>query len=70
MVRRMYFLAASLSLLAGCPDTSGPPPARAPTVCERAGQPCQLPAGPMGICNESLAAECETPPCLACFSQH
>lgn len=68
LVRSISIL--SLALLAGCPDSMPRTSPSAPTVCERAGQPCQLPDGPMGVCNESLAAECETPPCLACFSQH
>jgi hypothetical protein len=58
----------ALALLAGCPESGAPPAASAP--CERIGDPCRLPAGPMGVCNESLAASCDTPPCLACISQH
>lgn len=63
-------VAVSALALSGCGESRAISPARAPTVCERAGQPCQLPDGPMGVCNESLAAQCDTPPCLACFSQH
>ncbi len=66
----VLFTSLALARLTGCPDTSSTAPVRTPTVCERAGQPCQLPEGPMGVCNESLAVQCETPPCLACFSQH
>lgn len=67
MIARVALL-LSLAWLAGCADR--PSRATEPTACERMGQPCRMPDGPMGICNESTAVECASPPCLACISQH
>jgi hypothetical protein len=55
-------------LLEGCPETT-----RAPEVgdaCERIGQQCRLPEGPVGVCNDTGRTDCAEPPCLACVSQH
>jgi hypothetical protein len=41
------------------------------TVCQKAGQRCQLPSqGPLGICNDTPCAAGQLPPCLRCVPQH
>lgn len=55
--------------LTGCAERGAPAPPREPVVCERLGDRCQLPDGPIGICSETTEP-CEAPPCLACMSQH
>ncbi len=54
-------------LLLGCDAPPSTP--REPAACERIGDRCQLPGGPIGICSETTAP-CDEPPCLACMSQH
>ncbi|MGE0788370.1 MAG: hypothetical protein AB7S26_22035 [Sandaracinaceae bacterium] len=60
-------LLLSVIILGGCDATTRAPEVAAP--CEHMGDPCRLPSGPMGVCNETTAP-CESPPCLACISQH
>jgi hypothetical protein len=55
---------ALVLVLPACPE--GAPIA---TTCERVGDRCRMPDGPVGICGESLG-ECAEPPCLVCQSQH
>lgn len=64
--------ALGLSLLAlaltGCPE-----PARSasePAACERIGERCVLPDGPIGVCNDTGRTDCASPPCLDCMPQH
>ena len=52
--------------LTACPDTTPVSRGR----CEHVGDACQLEKGTLGLCSESLAAPCATPPCLACTPQH
>jgi len=56
-------------LLSGCPETGTTPTPREERDCERIGDRCHLPDGPIGICNETTGP-CNDPPCLACMSQH
>ncbi|MFK7991354.1 MAG: hypothetical protein AB8I08_35385 [Sandaracinaceae bacterium] len=37
--------------------------------CERLGDRCTTPEGPLGVCNVT-PGDCDEPPCLACISQH
>lgn len=62
----LFTALVALLVLSGCPETS----AISTEACAHVGDPCRLPSGPMGVCSESLATECEHPPCLACTSQH
>ena len=39
-------------------------------VCTEAGAQCQLPTGPLGVCERSQCAAGETSPCFECVSQH
>lgn len=59
-------LVLSLLSVSGCPDTTPVTRGR----CEGVGTPCQLENGTLGICSESLATACPSPPCLACTPQH
>jgi len=45
---------------------SGPALAR----CEEAGVQCQLPEGPLGVCERTTCATGATPPCFLCVPQH
>lgn len=56
-------------LLAGCPEPSATPRPREATACERIGERCVTPEGPIGVCSETTAP-CDEPPCLACMPQH
>jgi hypothetical protein len=40
------------------------------TVCVESGVQCQLPSGPLGVCERSLCPTGETSPCFQCISQH
>lgn len=67
--RPMVFAVLALFGLAGCPESSSEQRNGEPAACERMGERCQLPDGPVGICSETTAP-CDEPPCLACTSQH
>lgn len=54
--------------LVGCPE--GPTGPVSGTECERIGQQCRLPDGPVGVCNDTGRSDCDEPPCLACMPQH
>jgi hypothetical protein len=64
---RALLLVAAL-LLSGCPETASTPEPEQP--CERIGQRCRLPDGPVGVCNDTGRTDCESPPCLRCMPQH
>lgn len=54
-------------LLAGCPDVRrGAPQAQ----CVKAYDQCTLTSGVLGVCDVVACAADQTPPCLACRSQH
>jgi hypothetical protein len=38
--------------------------------CTKSGEQCQLPAGPLGVCERSTCGPGETPPCFQCTPQH
>jgi len=42
----------------------------APGRCEEAGAQCQLPEGPLGVCERTTCATAATPPCFVCVPQH
>ena len=41
-----------------------------PETCTESGVQCQLPAGPLGVCERSQCGASDTPPCFRCISQH
>jgi hypothetical protein len=61
-------LAAPLSALLACDSSplSVPPTA----ACSEAGVQCQLPEGPLGVCERSPCAPGAAPPCFKCTPQH
>jgi hypothetical protein len=54
------FVACDSSLVAPAPDV----------FCTESGRQCQLPDGPLGVCERSACASGDTPPCFQCVSQH
>ena len=60
-------IALALALCAGCDAAVVPAP---PAACAQVGQQCQLPDGPLGVCQQIACAAAVTPPCLRCTSQH
>ena len=42
----------------------------APTVCTEAGAQCQLPTGPLGVCERAQCPAGAVGPCYECISQH
>ncbi len=61
-------IALSASLLNAC-DASVLTTAPS-TVCTEAGAQCQLPNGPLGVCERSQCPDGTNAPCFACISQH
>jgi len=62
-----WIAALGLSLVACDLD----PTAAAPTArCSETGAQCQLPDGPLGVCERSECGAGETPPCFQCTPQH
>ncbi len=60
-------LAAVFALaLCGCPPTGAKK--QEPEPCLKLGQQCQLEPGKLGAC--AYRANCDTPGCLYCQSQH
>ncbi len=61
-------LAAALPVLIACNpgSLSSDPPVR----CAETGVQCQLPEGPLGVCERSPCAPGEIPPCFKCTPQH
>ncbi len=41
-----------------------------PTECSKIGVQCQLPNGPLGVCQSAPCSEGQAPPCFVCTSQH
>jgi len=60
-------LAVLLALVAAACDMSSSPP---PTTCTQIGAQCQMPDGPLGVCQETRCEAGATPPCFACTPQH
>ncbi len=62
-------LVAFALLVTGCPtrtEKSRVPPAPCVTLFAQ----CQMPDGPLGVCNDAPCAEGQTAPCFKCVSQH
>jgi hypothetical protein len=57
------------ALGAGCDPGSFATPAT-PADCVAIGARCQLPDGPIGVCQEAPCGAGATPPCFACTPQH
>lgn len=57
-----------LGLFVACSGGGSSHEPSAQAECERLGDPCRTPEGPLGVCNET--SPCEAPPCLACIPQH
>lgn len=56
----IIFLACDSDLLSPAPSA----------VCVESGAQCQLPEGPLGVCERSRCPVGSTPPCFQCTSQH
>ena len=56
---------AALTLV-GCPESVK----TKPRACTGAFEQCQLPEGPLGVCQETSCAEGKVAPCYRCVSQH
>jgi hypothetical protein len=41
-----------------------------PSTCVEAAMQCQLPDGPLGVCERSTCAAGAQPPCFQCVPQH
>lgn len=39
-------------------------------ICTESGEQCQLPKGPLGVCERRPCSASETAPCFTCVSQH
>lgn len=65
-VARALLGGLALLLVPGC-DLEGTP---VPVECARIGMQCQLPGGPLGVCQERPCKAGETAPCFTCTSQH
>ena len=62
------FVVAIALLLSGC-DASLLESAPA-SVCTEAGSQCQLPTGPLGVCERAQCPAGAPSPCFECISQH
>lgn len=61
-------LLLAVTLAAGaCDGVLVEPPGAA---CTAVGERCQLPGGPLGVCEQAPCAPAATPPCLRCTAQH
>jgi hypothetical protein len=58
------------SLLVSVACDAGLSPGAPPAKCVESGAKCQLPAGPLGVCERSRCSAGETPPCFECIPQH
>jgi hypothetical protein len=59
-------LALVAGLCGGCDVVSEPPVA----ACAEIGSQCQLPRGPLGVCQQTECDAAAMPPCFKCTSQH
>jgi hypothetical protein len=62
------FVLLAFCLLAACPGAEVATPK--PKICQSVGQQCQMPEGPLGVCNVSTCEAGQRQPCLKCISQH
>ena len=67
MLRSAALLGPVLAIVACDPSslTAGPT-----ANCDESGVQCQLPTGPLGVCERSQCEPGETPPCFQCTPQH
>jgi hypothetical protein len=66
---RMLAIVLLLPILGvGCGESSTKPAALA--TCSEPGVQCQLPEGPLGVCEQSHCRPDEKPPCYRCIPQH
>jgi hypothetical protein len=63
----LLYLFLLLLLLAGCDGFVAEAP---PITCVEVGTQCQLAAGPLGVCEQTICAAGEVPPCFTCTPQH
>jgi hypothetical protein len=66
MLRALAVTAFLLGL--GCGAEKVQPGALA--TCTEPGKQCQLPEGPLGVCEQSHCRADEKPPCYRCIPQH
>lgn len=59
---------ATITAATGCDTTMSSP--AVPATCTQMGAQCQLPGGPLGVCQQVACKAGETPPCFVCTSQH
>jgi len=70
-VFRVYTGLALIGLLTmgmTCPGIEANPKSK--TDCNVQYGKCQLPSGPLGVCDIGKCSPGETPPCLVCIPQH
>ena len=66
--RWLLLVSLALSGVVACePGSLGESPS---PDCRESGVQCQLPAGPLGVCERSTCNSGETPPCFQCTPQH
>ena len=63
----LLLAALSALLLLGCDGFGSAGPS---ATCTEAGVQCQLPEGPLGVCERSPCPSGEAPPCFSCTPQH
>lgn len=59
-----------LSLVCAACDGAGISSAPVGSACTSIGSQCQLPDGPLGVCQEAPCGAGEPRPCFKCTSQH
>jgi hypothetical protein len=69
LARRLAGALAALAALGACDIESVSQPA-ASAECSAIGARCQLPGGPLGVCQEIACEEAAAPPCFQCTPQH
>jgi hypothetical protein len=62
------FTVVLLAMLCGCGRDATKPAQLA--ECKEEGVQCQLPEGPLGVCEQSHCVPGQTPPCYRCIPQH
>jgi len=67
-MRRALALASMAWLLSSCDPAGVTAPIS--SSCARIGAQCQLPGGPLGVCQQIECGAGVAPPCFTCVSQH
>ena len=65
---RIHAVAFAALALTAC-DTNFEVPAAA-TVCTQSGVQCQMPEGPLGVCERTHCSDGTQMPCFQCTPQH